>query len=69
MIRRLLTKNTKEIPLFFVLFNYKKYRQSGKEGSCDLKLHPLLTEDEELKRQIKNIIDYIRDNYNMDKML
>jgi len=68
LIQRLLTKNRKRIPLFFVTFNYKQYKESGNVGSCDVCIHPILSGDEELKRMINDTVDYVREKYNMEEM-
>ncbi len=63
-----LTNNNNEIPLFWVTFNLNKYKENGAKGSCNLKLHPLLT-DEYIKNQLNNLVDYIRDHYDMEELL
>ena len=35
LIQRLLTKNKKTIPLYFVTFDYKKFKETGKDNSCE----------------------------------
>lgn len=62
------TKNKTEIPLFYVNFNYEKYKEEGKEGSCVAHIHPLLKDDEYIIKMINTTIDYIRDNYDMDEV-
>lgn len=62
-----LTNNQKEIPLLVITFNRIKYRKFGNKNSCDLKLHPML-KDEILKSKLNDIVDYIRDNYDMNKI-
>lgn len=68
MIRRLLTKNYKEVPLLFINFNYKKFKKSGKVGSCVLHIHPLLKNDEIVIQKMNELVDYIRDNYDMNEL-
>ena len=68
LIQRLLTKNKKAIPLYYVTFDYNKYKEFGKVGSCEACVHPLLSGDEKLKKMINDTIDYIRDKYNMEDM-
>ncbi len=63
-----LTNNNNEIPLFWVTFNLNKYKENGAKGSCNLKLHPLL-KDEYIKNQLNNLVDYIRDHYDMEELL
>ena len=67
-IERLLTKNRTEIPLLFINFDYQKYVESGKIGSCTVKLHPVLRDDENLDTMLKIVVSYIRNNYDMEKM-
>lgn len=46
------TKNLTRIPLFTMTFNYKKYKENGKENSCMLyTLHPDIARDEFLKEK------------------
>jgi len=60
------TKNYDEIPLFWVTFNLNKYKQNGSRGSCDLKIHPNLKEDEHIKKTLNDLVDYIRRTNNMN---
>ena len=61
------TKNLTVIPLFTMTFNYKKYKESGKENSCMLyTLHPDIARDEFLKENLQKSVEYIRDNYDME---
>lgn len=48
-------------------FNYKKYKENGKENSCVLyALHPDIERDEFLKENLQKCVDYIRGNYDME---
>jgi transcription elongation factor GreA-like protein len=67
-LQKLLTKNRTEIPLIFINFNYQKYKESGKIGSCMTHFHPMLRNDKKLEGAIGLIIDYVRENYDMEKM-
>lgn len=61
------TKNLTLIPLFTMTFNYKKYKEDGKENSCMLyTLHPDIVQDEFLKENLQKRVDYIRENYDME---
>lgn len=61
------TKNLTQIPLFTMTFNYKKYKENGKENSCMLyALHPDIVQDEFLKENLQKCVDYIRENYDME---
>ena len=64
-----LTKNNTEIPLFYTTFNLNKYKEGGIKGSCDLKIHPVLRDDKEVINRMNELVDYIRDNYNMDELI
>jgi len=68
LLQRLLTKNLTKMPLLWVDFNYKKYKSEGAKGSCMAKIHPILRDDEHIKETINDLIDYIREDYNMDEI-
>jgi hypothetical protein len=69
MIRRLLTKNFTEVPLILISFDYQKFKKFGKKNSCTIHIHPSIKSDDFLKEKVGEIIDYIRDNYDMKKLL
>jgi hypothetical protein len=62
-----LTNNYNNVPLFYVTFNLNQYKETGAKGSCEIKLHPSL-KDEHIKNQLNSLIDYIRDNYDMEEL-
>jgi len=64
-----LTNNYKEVPLFYVTFDLKKYQEQGEKGSCDLKLHPSLEDDKFIVEQLNGLVDHIRKNYDMVKLV
>lgn len=64
---RKMTKNYTEIPLFYIAFDFQKYRESGEEGSCLIHHLPDFDNDEELKQLMFDVIDYIRENYDMEQ--
>lgn len=66
LITNLLTKNRTEIPLLYVTFNYNKFLEEGKVGSCTLNVHPLIKNDEHIKHDLNDLVDYIRDRYDMN---
>jgi len=68
LFERLLTKNLNKIPLLWVDFNYNKYKSDGAKGSCMARVHPNLRDDEHIKEALGELIDYIRENYNMDEI-
>jgi len=65
---RKLTKKYSQIPLFVVTFNLQKYKDSGGENSCEIKLHPYLKHNEYIIDELKHIIDYIRRVYCMEAL-
>lgn len=69
MLSRLLTKNHIKIPLLWISFNFKKYKKYGTKNSCILHIHPLATMDEYVIETTKKLCDYIRGNYDMEKIV
>lgn len=64
------TRNYTRVPLFAVMFNYKKFLEDGKAGSCTAyHLHPDLMTDEYLQVRLRECIDHIRDNYDMEQII
>ena len=62
-----ITKNFTTIPLFNITFNYRKYLKYGAKGSCDCHFHPDFKDDEKVKQMIFDVVDYIRENYDVKK--
>lgn len=62
------TKNYTQIPLFWVDFNLQKYLKDGSEDSCITRLHPTIGNDIFIKDKLFEIIDYIRNTYDMEKL-
>lgn len=60
------TKNLTEIPLFIMIFNYRKYKADGKKGSCAMHCHPDIANDEFVKSKLQEVVGHIRDNYDLD---
>lgn len=67
-LSKILTKNYDAIPLFFVTFDYNKYKKYGIKGSCDLKVHPVLKDDEYIKKTLNDLVDYIRKTQDMENI-
>ena len=65
----LLTKGKRCVPLIYINFNYQKYMQEGASGSCICNVHPDLAHDEKLASMMNGVVDYIRDNYDMNKLV
>lgn len=60
------TKNLTKIPLFTMMFNYCKYKVQGKKDSCTFYAHPDIANDEFVKGKLQEVVDHIRDNYDLD---
>lgn len=61
------TDNLTKIPLFIMMFNWRKFQKDGKDGSCLLyALHPDIAKDLFLREKLQECVDYIRDNYDME---
>ena len=60
------TKNLKRIPLFTMTFNYPKYKSVGKKDSCMFYAHPNIVQDEFVKSKLQEVVDHIRDNYDLE---
>ena len=60
------TKNLTRIPLFTMTFNYRKYKADGKKDSCMFHTHPDIAKDEFVKSKLQEVVNYIRDNYDLD---
>ena len=60
------TKNLTRIPLFTMTFNYRKYKADGKKDSCMFYTHPDIAKDEFVKSKLQEVVNYIRDNYDLD---
>lgn len=60
------TKNFTRIPLLMVFFDYNKYKKYGKTNSCLIFPHPKIQKDEFIKEKMFEVVDHIRDSYDMD---
>lgn len=61
------TKNYTRIPIVVITFNWQKYKKYGKKDSCLANFNPKFANDEVLKQKFYDMIDYIRDNYDMEQ--
>lgn len=68
LLTKLMTKNRTQIPLIYVMFDYNKFKENGKVGSCTSNVHPVIANDNYIKLKVNELIDYIRDNYDMEEM-
>lgn len=67
-IVKLLTNDLKKIPLIRISINLPKYKNK-KEDSCLGEIHPVLSKDKYIENTLKKLIDYIKDNYDMDELI
>ena len=65
ILNRILTKNYNEVPLFWVDFNLNKYNENGAKDSCTIKIHPGLKDNQYIKEVLGDLVEYIRDVYDM----
>lgn len=68
-ITRLLTKNLQRVPLLRIDFNMKKFKENGTKGSCMCVIHPVLKDDEHIIETMNELCDYIREKYDMEKLI
>jgi hypothetical protein len=47
-------------------FNYLKYKAEGKKDSCMFYAHPYIAQDEFVKSKLQEVVDHIRDNYDLE---
>lgn len=66
-IRKLLTKNATEIPLIFVLFDENKYKTLNK--CFEIRHHPSFNNDKILEEKLKDVVGYIKENYDLNELL
>jgi len=67
-LTKLLTKNLTRVPLILISFNYEDYK-NGIEKNCISSVHPLLKGDEGLCEKLQAVVDYIRENYDMEDIV
>ena len=47
-------------------FDYRKYKAQGKKDSCTMHCYPDIANDVFVKEKLQEVVDYIRDNYDLD---
>ena len=47
-------------------FNYPKYKAEGKKDSCMFHAHPDIANDEFVKSKLQEVVDHIRDKYDLE---
>jgi hypothetical protein len=68
-ITRLLTKNLQRVLLLQIDFNMKKFRENGAKESCMCVIHPVLKDDDRIIETMNGLCDYIREKYDMEKLI
>ena len=69
IITRLLTKNLTKLPLFWVTFNWQLFKKNSSKGSCMCHMNPCLKNDEHIIKTLNGLCDYVRENYDMKKLI
>ena len=69
LITRLLTKNLQRIPLLRIDLNMKKFKENSAKGSCICVIHPVLKDDSHIIETMNGLCDYIREKYDMEKVI
>lgn len=54
---------------FLYDIDYRKYKKHGKENSCTFHCLPEIANDEFVKNRLSDVVDYVRDNYDLDEMV
>ena len=68
LITKMMTKHYHEVPLLWINFDLEKYDKDGAAVSCMSHIHPVLAGDETITKSVNTLIDYIRNNYDMEKL-
>lgn len=68
-INKFLTKNFKAVPLLWVNFSLKHYREHGAKNSCMCRVHPSLAGDDYIIDTLNDLCDYIRETYDMEDLV
>lgn len=65
----LLTSKKRKVPILYINFDYSKYVRDGAKGSCVCNVHPELANDSKLVSMLNEVVDYIRDTYDMEELI
>lgn len=68
VLDRILTRGFTRVPLVIVTFNLRDYKRFGKQGSCRAIIHPEVRGDQFVEARLREIIDHIRETYDMEKL-
>ena len=63
------TKNFTEVPILWITIDMQSYRKNGASGSCMINCLPEIAHDKEAVRRINDTVDYIRENFDMEKLI
>lgn len=67
LLKNKLTKDKKEVALFWATIDVDKYNKCEKNNSL-IRIHPLYSDDKFIKNQLAELVDYIRDNYEVNEL-
>ena len=57
ILTRLFTKNLTKVPLLWITFNWKLFKENGAKGSCMCNIHPCLKDDEHIISTMNDIVN------------
>lgn len=63
------TDKKRKVPLIMITFDYQKFVRDGVAGSCIVSAHPDLATDQILIKKLEDVVDYIRSNNDMEKIV
>ena len=63
-----LTKNYSKTPLVMITFDLNKFIRCGSDKSCDIRLHPIIKDNTFILEQLKKVVTYIREEYDMEDL-
>ena len=69
LLTRLLTGNFTDVPLLQLTFDYQEFKENGAKNSCTCYYHPILYGDTHISNVMKELSNYIRENYDMEKII
>lgn len=69
ILTRLLTRSLQRVPLLRIDFNMKLFKENGAKDYCMCVIHPVLKDDDHIKTTLNELCDYIRENYDMEKII
>ena len=62
-------KNFTEVPILWIALDMQRYEKSGARGCFLINCLPEIAHDKETVRRINDAVDYIRENFDMEKLM